>query len=123
MTKPTNQAAMAEASRVVLDGFEVRSDAKVIRHPDRYSDGRGERMWQEVFELIEAAGATSGWSASRHARVICASQCQISPDRHDCPRFKPPHGLMVPTHYGDRGFPRWFGFCRRRVALSRRWWA
>jgi hypothetical protein len=35
---------MAEASRVVLSGFELRSDAKVVRHPDRYTDPRGERI-------------------------------------------------------------------------------
>lgn len=29
------QAAMAEASRVVLGGFELRSDAKIVRYPDR----------------------------------------------------------------------------------------
>ena len=46
------QAAMAEASRVVLSGFELRSDVKIITHPERYSDPRGERMWNEVRELI-----------------------------------------------------------------------
>ena len=35
------QACMAEASRVVLDGFELRSDAEVVGYPDRYMDGRG----------------------------------------------------------------------------------
>jgi hypothetical protein len=48
------QAAMAEASRVVLDGFELRSDVKLIRHPDRYQDPRGQRMWNEVWAAIEA---------------------------------------------------------------------
>lgn len=46
------QAAMAEASRVVLSGFELRSDAKVVRHPDRYSDPRGVRMWETVWGLM-----------------------------------------------------------------------
>ena len=31
------QAYMAEASRIVLDGLELRTDATVIRFPDRYS--------------------------------------------------------------------------------------
>ena len=39
------QAAMREASNVVLDGFELRTDAKIVRHPERYSDPRGDRMW------------------------------------------------------------------------------
>lgn len=46
------QAAMAEASRVVLSGFELRSDAKIVRHPDRYTDPRGERMWQTVVSIL-----------------------------------------------------------------------
>jgi hypothetical protein len=60
------QEAMTEASRVVLAGFELRSDAKVVRHPDRYSDPRGKQMWETVrglmvdlpqTELIESAMA------------------------------------------------------------------
>ncbi|MGM0488441.1 MAG: DNA polymerase [Planctomycetota bacterium] len=47
------QHAMAEASRVVLNGFELRSDAEVVRHPDRYSDKRGKKMWQTVLEILE----------------------------------------------------------------------
>jgi hypothetical protein len=46
------QAAMAAASRIVLTGFELRSDVKLIRYPDRYQDGRGRRMWELVQELL-----------------------------------------------------------------------
>ena len=48
----TTQALMAEASRIVLDGFELGSDAKVIRYPDRYMDERGVTMWNTVMKLI-----------------------------------------------------------------------
>ncbi|HYO70289.1 MAG TPA: DNA polymerase [Archangium sp.] len=47
------QGAMADASRMVLSGFELRSDAKVVRHPSRYMDERGERMWNTVWELLQ----------------------------------------------------------------------
>ena len=47
------QEAMVEASRVVLDGFELRTDATVIRYPDRYVDERGGDMWETVFGLIQ----------------------------------------------------------------------
>jgi DNA polymerase I len=53
-TVATMQAAMAEASRAVLDGFELGTDAKIIRYPDRYMDdrpGSGE-MWDRVWELV-----------------------------------------------------------------------
>jgi hypothetical protein len=46
------QAVMAEASRTVLGGFALRSDAKIVRFPDRYMDPRGERMWQTVVDLL-----------------------------------------------------------------------
>jgi DNA polymerase I-like protein with 3'-5' exonuclease and polymerase domains len=48
------QAAMAEASRVVLDGFELSTDAEVVRWPDRYADGRGAVMWARVMDLMAA---------------------------------------------------------------------
>jgi hypothetical protein len=47
------QRAMREASEVVLDGFALRVDAKIVRHPDRYMDPRGERMWSVVSGLLE----------------------------------------------------------------------
>ena len=46
------EALMREASRVVLNGFELNSDAKVVRHPDRYMDKRGVVMWNKVMNLI-----------------------------------------------------------------------
>jgi DNA polymerase family A len=46
------RAAMAEASRIVLKGFELRTDVKVVRYPDRYMDDRGAVMWQRVTELL-----------------------------------------------------------------------
>jgi DNA polymerase family A len=46
------RAAMAEASRIVLAGFELGTDVKVIRYPDRYMDPRGAVMWARVMELI-----------------------------------------------------------------------
>jgi hypothetical protein len=44
--------AMAEASRVVLDGFECRTDVTVVRYPGRYCDPRGVVMWQRVTNLL-----------------------------------------------------------------------
>lgn len=46
------QECMAAASRLVLDGFELRSDAKIVRHPDRYMDPRGQRMWGAVQGIL-----------------------------------------------------------------------
>jgi hypothetical protein len=49
---------MRKASRVVLnaepDGpYELRTDATIIRYPDRYRDKRGQQIWTDVLELLE----------------------------------------------------------------------
>jgi hypothetical protein len=46
------QDAMREASRIVLGGFDLGTDTKVVRHPDRYMDERGTAMWERVMRLI-----------------------------------------------------------------------
>jgi hypothetical protein len=51
------QRAMLEASEIVLDGFRLRTDAKTVRHPDRYSDKRGQVMWETVCELCGRSSA------------------------------------------------------------------
>ena len=60
------RAIMAEASRIILNGFELRTDCPdevdeegkpiryphVIRYPRRFMDGRGAAMWDQVMRLI-----------------------------------------------------------------------
>jgi len=45
--------SMARASRLVLDGFELATDVKTFRYPDRYQDERGTRMWRTVTRLLD----------------------------------------------------------------------
>jgi DNA polymerase-1 len=47
------RAAMAEASRIVLGGFELGTDVSVTRWPSRYMDGRGRVMWDRVTDLLD----------------------------------------------------------------------
>jgi hypothetical protein len=49
----TTRAAMAEASRLVLAGFEIRTDVKIVGHPGRYFDKRGAVMWERIMKLVE----------------------------------------------------------------------
>ena len=44
--------SMDEASETVLDGFRLHTDAKTVTWPHRYSDERGEQMWQTVQEIL-----------------------------------------------------------------------
>jgi hypothetical protein len=48
---------MRRASRIVLnanpDGpYELRTDATIVRYPERYSDKRGRQMWADVLDLL-----------------------------------------------------------------------
>jgi DNA polymerase I len=50
---------MRRASRIVFnaraDGrHELRTDVKVVRHPERFADPRGAAVWDEVLELLAA---------------------------------------------------------------------
>ena len=47
------QQLMLEAGKVVLDGFELRSDAEVIAYPDRYSDPRGQSFWERITSALD----------------------------------------------------------------------
>jgi hypothetical protein len=53
------QEIMASTSRIVLNGaLTLRSDAQIVRYPDRYADPRGERMWSVVLEQLERLSPT-----------------------------------------------------------------
>ena len=73
------QAAMAEASAVILNGFRLRSDAKIVRWPDRFMDDRGREFWGRVIELIgegrEAVPEDNGEGCS--ARLQLSDPCGI----------------------------------------------
>lgn len=50
------QDCMREASRIVLDGFELGSDVKIVKYPERYIDERGLLMWKTVCEIVGVNG-------------------------------------------------------------------
>src|SRR6266568_3418050 len=53
------QDAMREASRSVLAGFELETDARITRWPNRYMDPRGIIMWERVTRLVDTAETTT----------------------------------------------------------------
>ena len=59
------QGLMRLASRAVLGDFELGSDAKVVCHPDRYMDARGQVMWDTVTGLIHKIKSQQPAAASR----------------------------------------------------------
>jgi hypothetical protein len=51
------QEIMRRASRIVLNDaingpYELRTDAKIIKYPERYTDKRGDRIWAHVLDLL-----------------------------------------------------------------------
>ena len=61
------QDAMREASHIVLNGFELNTDAKIISYPDRYMDERGTVMWERVMKLIaERQERAAAWPWTLH---------------------------------------------------------
>ena len=50
----TTQRCMQEASAIILNGFKLDSDVKVVTYPDRYMDeDRGVQFWNNVMSLID----------------------------------------------------------------------
>jgi DNA polymerase I len=62
------RAAMAEASRAVLDGLELDTDVVTVAWPERYADPRGQVMWDRVTGILERIGASA--PATRPASVV-----------------------------------------------------
>ena len=59
------QEIMRRASRIVLNTdatgtHELRTDAKIIRYPDRYTDPRGDEIWRRVLQLLDEYAQTIG---------------------------------------------------------------
>jgi DNA polymerase-1 len=46
---------MSKAGRAVTGGLDIRTEAEVVRFPDRYMDERGRAMWDKVVGLLNDA--------------------------------------------------------------------
>jgi DNA polymerase I-like protein with 3'-5' exonuclease and polymerase domains len=66
------RAAMAEASKIILNGFELRTDVSRTLYPDRYHDVRGTEMWNRVMELITKATTKTTTTAITTAKEEAA---------------------------------------------------
>jgi len=51
----TAQSLMQKAGKIVLNGFQVRSDVEIVRFPERYTDGRGKEMWDRIWRIVPEA--------------------------------------------------------------------
>jgi hypothetical protein len=54
------QSCMREAGEIVLNGFPLRSEANIIRYPDRYMDEkRGRAMWDAVMGIMDGQSVSA----------------------------------------------------------------
>jgi hypothetical protein len=64
------QSLMVDASKVVLGGFALRSDVKLVCYPERYVDERGVEMWDSVMALLDEVEAEP--DSRTDAQATCA---------------------------------------------------
>lgn len=70
------QSLMAEAARVVLGGFELRTDVEVVAWPNRFLDDKGRDMWNRVVRILE--GVSSNAPPGGPAQPTCPSTVDVS---------------------------------------------
>ena len=52
-TAKKTQKLMTEASRIILKSFELKTDAEVFIHPERFPEERGEEVWNMLQHQLE----------------------------------------------------------------------
>ena len=78
---------MGKSSRAVLYGTTVATDVKIVRHPDRYTDQRGNEFWETLHKLLPTLSSTPNNApvtthAGGDAHVVtgtCNNMCQTYP--------------------------------------------
>ena len=66
---------MERASEIVLQGYRIRTEARLLRHPDRLIEDRGQAMWHRVITILNRLDSSTsvdqsidrsvGWSLGR----------------------------------------------------------
>jgi DNA polymerase-1 len=51
---------MRQAGIAVTGGLAIRTDAKIVRYPDRFVDARGAEMWERVLSLLPRVEPVAG---------------------------------------------------------------
>jgi DNA polymerase I len=54
------RAIMERASRVILPGFTIRTESKIVRYPDSWEEPLGHALWTKVMELLDRTSPAKG---------------------------------------------------------------
>ena len=69
----TARAIMEAASRAVLGGFTIRTEAKIVRYPERYTEKRGTEMWEKLVTLLGLECAESAPTMCRNSTTVSSN--------------------------------------------------
>lgn len=73
------QSMMAKASEIVLSGFTLRSEVKMVRYPEQFQDERGVHMWKTVWDIISTPDTRSVSMADAAMPAMEMFQTQFHP--------------------------------------------
>jgi DNA polymerase I-like protein with 3'-5' exonuclease and polymerase domains len=74
----STEAAMAEASEIVLDGFPLRTSVTTIRYPDQYPHSRSDALWFEIGHALARFEKAGEPAHGRDASCVRARPRPIS---------------------------------------------
>ena len=83
---------MTKAGRAVTGGLDIRTDAEIVRWPDRYKDERGRAMWEKVMSLLE--GPSKGRMRRSENRLSCWRNGGVAPASRRCRVGVTPYHLI-----------------------------
>lgn len=72
------QSIMEAASRAILPGFTIRTEAKVVRYPDRWEEPRGQAIWSKIQDLLSRNSTGSNVSGDRPQAMLASSTNVLS---------------------------------------------
>ena len=75
----TTERLMAEASRVVLEDFALRTTRKVVRYPDRLGDARGQSVWAAIEQSLTEVARPINLERPAHQRNATRAQTRTRP--------------------------------------------
>jgi|GEM_PF-2285770 hypothetical protein len=101
---------MSEASEIVLGaGNRIKTEADVVKYPDRYSDPRGVEIWNRVLRIIGEIKAeinstyslkmTNNTELSRLIRIINLSLAKNHPINHHGQQIHGNHHFLCNNLY------------------------
>jgi hypothetical protein len=66
----TAQDCMTKASQIVLGGFQINTDIRILTYPERFLDPDSQPFWDQVMDLMAQSKARSRESSNTNVSEI-----------------------------------------------------